>query len=344
MTLNTLGNSGMFVSKACLGTMNFGITHPMASVRQEDATRIIGTFLDAGHNLIDSADIYSAGEAEEVVGRAIARRRDDVVISTKAAAPSGPGPNDKGASRRYLTRALEASLRRLGTDYIDLYQVHHWDPHTPIEETIATLDGFVRVGKVRYIGVSNFTAAQIVKAQWAAQRLNAAPIISIQPQYSLVARYIEAEVLPTAQELGMGALVWSPLGGGLLTGRYQRQSAPDDDSRIARLRRAGSPTGDALADDLMREENFTVAETVVRIAGELGQTPAAVALAWIAHRPGVTSIIIGPRTVEQLTANTAALELPLPEAAVAELEQVSRHTLLLPVNGAQDPHAPVQLL
>jgi aryl-alcohol dehydrogenase-like predicted oxidoreductase len=217
----SLGRSGLKVSRLCLGTMSFGFgVGGVGAVDETEAKRIIGAFLDAGHNIIDTADVYNGGQAEEIVGKAVRATRESVLIATKVFMPQGSGPNDGGLSRLHLTRALDSSLRRLGTDYIDLYQCHHPDPDTPIAETMATLDGFVRAGKVRYVGCSNFTASQIVEAQWAAERIHGAPLISLQPQCSLLARDIEAEILPICHRHGLGTLIWGPLGGGVLTGRY----------------------------------------------------------------------------------------------------------------------------
>src|SRR4051794_22660917 len=204
----TLGRSGLKVSRACLGAMNFGTAD--APCDESEAHRITDAFLDRGNNFIDTANVYTGGGSEQVVGRAIKTRRESVVLATKARGPQGSGPNDVGLSRVHLTRALEASLRRLGTDYVDLYQCHAWDPDTPIEETMSALDGFVRAGKVRYIGCSNFNGAQIVEAQWAAERIGGTPFVSLQPRYSLVARDIETDILPTCQRQGLGTLVYSP--------------------------------------------------------------------------------------------------------------------------------------
>lgn len=209
MEYSKLGRSGLSVSQAALGTMNFG-TGTKGSCDGQEATAIIGEFLDAGGNLIDTANIYNGGQSEEIVGRAIADRRDDVVLATKGGGPRGSGPNSTGLSRLQLTRALEGSLRRLDVDHIDLYQCHVWDPATPLEETMATLDGFVRSGNVRYLGCSNFTAAQIVDAQWTAQQLGATGFVSSQPHYSLLAREIEAEILPTCAQQGIGAITYGP--------------------------------------------------------------------------------------------------------------------------------------
>ncbi|WP_406095916.1 aldo/keto reductase [Kitasatospora purpeofusca] len=320
-----LGNSGLKVSRACLGTMNFGPAGGVGvgSCDEADARRILDSFLDAGHNVIDTADAYTGGESERIVGRAVAGRRDSVVLATKAFLPQGPGANDRGLSRAHLTRALDASLRRLGTDHIDLYQCHQWDPETPIDETMATLDGFVSSGKVRYIGCSNFTAAQIVESQWAAERRGGTPFVSLQSQYSLLARGIEPELLPTCERHGLGTLTWSPLGGGVLTGRYLRDTAPDRTSRIGRLLNSPSPLARAWAEDLLTERNLDIADESARIAADLGTTSTAVALAWLRQRPGVTSVIIGPRTLDQLDENLAGFTLQLPADAIARLDGIS---------------------
>src|SRR5437667_5723929 len=228
-----MGSSGLKVSRSCLGAMNFG-TSKDAPCSEDEARRIIDAFLDRGNNFIDTANVYTGGQSEEVVGRAIKSRRETVVLATKARGPQGSGPNDAGLSRLHLTRALEASLRRLDTDYIDLYQCHFPDADTPIEETMATLDGFVQSGKVRYIGCSNFSGSQIVEAQWAAEKVNGTPFISLQPRYSLVARDIETDILPACERHGLGTLVYSPLAGGVLTGKYKRGEPPPADTRYGR--------------------------------------------------------------------------------------------------------------
>ncbi|GII76190.1 aldo/keto reductase [Sphaerisporangium rufum] len=339
MDYATMGRSGLRVSRACLGAMNFGTGHAFAGCDEAEATRIIGAFLDAGHNFIDTADAYTGGQSEEIVGRAVRGRRESVVLATKAFMPQGDGPNHRGLSRLHLTRALEASLRRLGTDHLDLYQCHGWDDGTPIEETMATLDGFVRSGKVRYLGCSNFTAAQIVEAQWAADRIGGTPFVSLQPQYSLVARSIEAEILPACRRHGLGTAVWSPLGGGVLTGRYRRDEAPEPESRLRRLLDSPLPAARTWAGTLLNDRNLDIADEVRKVAAGLGATPAAVALAWVAGRPGVTSVIIGPRTLDQLHANLTGLTLDLPADAADHLDQISRSTTITPVNGMTAPRA-----
>jgi aryl-alcohol dehydrogenase-like predicted oxidoreductase len=318
----TLGRSGLKVSRICLGAMNFG-TAAGFGVNDGRARPIIDAYLDAGHNFIDTAGNYHAGQSEEIVGRAVRGKRDAVVIATKGFMPTGPGPNDRGLSRVHLSRALDASLRRLGTDHIDLYQCHFPDPDTPIEETMATLDGFVRSGKVRYLGCSNFTASQIIEAQWAAERLGATPFISLQAQYSLIARAIEAEILPVCANQGLGTLVWSPLGGGILAGRYRPGADPQPDTRVGRLLASGDPRARKWANDQLTDRNLEIAEEVGKIATELDTTPAAIALAWVRSRPGVTSVIIGPRTVEQLQQNLTAFDLELPAELVSRLDEAS---------------------
>ena len=319
MTYTTLGASGLKISGAALGTMNFGLSGGVRGCDEPAAARIVGAFLDAGHNLIDTADGYAGGESEHIVGRAIAHRRDEVVLATKAFLPQAPGPNNRGLSRAHLTRALEASLRRLGTEHIDLYQCHKWDASTPIAETMATLDGFVRSGKVRYLGCSNFTAAQLVEAQWA----SGSALISLQPEYSLLNRGIEAEILPACARHGLGVLAWSPLGGGVLAGRYRRDRPPPPDTRVARLRELPAPMARAWAGSMISPRYLSIAAQVATVAEGLGRAPADVALAWVRQRPGVTAVIIGPRTPEQLAGNLAALALDLPPAAVAELDAIS---------------------
>ena len=310
-----LGNSGLKVSRACLGAMNFGTAG--APCEEDEARRTIDAFLDAGNNFIDTANVYTGGQSEQVVGRAVAAKRDAVVIATKARGPQGSGPNDVGTSRVHLTRALEASLRRLGTDYVDVYQMHAWDGDTPIEETMATLDGFVKAGKVRYIGCSNYTGSQIVESQWAAERINATHFISLQPRYSLVAREIEQDILPAAQRHGLGTMVYSPLGGGVLTGKYRRGEALPSDSRLARR-------GEAMAEMALTDKNYAIVEAVEKTAEQLDATPTAVALAWVLSRRGVTSVIIGPRSQAQLEENLPGFDLDLPQEAISALNDASR--------------------
>jgi len=310
----TLGRSGLHVSRACLGSMMFGHS-TTAPCNEDEARRIIDGFLGGGSNFIDTANGYTGGESEEVVGRAIKAKRDEVVLATKGFMPIGEGPNDRGLGRKYLTRALEESLRRLGTDYIDLYQCHRPDADTPIEETMATLHGFVQSGKVRYIGCSNWTGSQIVEAQWAAQRIAGSPLVSLQPPYSLVSRKIEEDVLPTCQRQGVGTMIYSPLGGGVLTGKYRRGEEPPVDSRFGR---------GAMWGRMLNDQNLDAADELGKVAAELGATPTAVGIAWVLSRRGVTSVIIGPRTFDQFQQNMAGFDLRLDQAVVKRLSDATR--------------------
>jgi aryl-alcohol dehydrogenase-like predicted oxidoreductase len=286
-----------------------------APCNEQEADRIVSAFLDGGGNFIDTANRYTGGESEEVVGRAIKARRDDVVLATKGFMPIGEGPNDRGLGRKYLTRALEGSLRRLGTDYIDLYQCHGPDPETPIEETMATLHGFVQSGKVRYIGCSNWTGSQIVESEWAAAKIGGTPFVSLQPPYSLTSRRIEDDVLPACQRHGLGTMIYSPLGGGVLTGKYKRGEAPPADSRAAR--------GGAW-NRMLDDQSLDAADAVGKVAAELGATSTAVAIAWVLVRRGVTSVIIGPRTFDQYQQNMEGFELSLDPAVVKRLSDATR--------------------
>jgi aryl-alcohol dehydrogenase-like predicted oxidoreductase len=325
MSFVTLGRSGLKVSRACLGTMTFGNLE--WGTDEKESHRIVDAFLDAGHNFVDTADVYNAGASEEIVGRAIAKKRGDVVLATKGYNVMGSGPNDRGSSRAHLTRALEDSLRRLGTDHIDLYQLHSWDHDTPIEESMATLDGFVRSGKVRYTGCSNFFASQLVEAQWAAQRLGATPLVSLQPQYSLIWRDIELDVLPTATRHGMGIIVWSPLGGGMLTGKYAKGGALPADGRLSQ---GSDMHAEGMRQLTLTDRNFGIVAEVAKVAGELDTTATAVSLAWLLGRPGVTAVIIGPRTVDQLEQNLAGFDLALPLESAKRLSRVSRLPVTYP--------------
>ena len=318
----SLGNSGLKVSPICLGTMNFG--NEQWGCDEPTSVKIIDAYLGAGHNFIDTANVYAGGRSEEIVGRAIASRRDDVVLATKGFNPDGPGANNWGNTRANLTRSLENSLRRLGTDYVDLYQCHAWDPTTPLEETMATLDDFVRDGKVRYIGCSNWLASRIVEAQAIARTNGSTPLVSLQPQYSLIVRDIEIDILPTAKRHGLGVIVWSPLGGGLLTGKHSKAKAADD-SRFGKVNEGD--IWELLKRSLFTDRNFEIVDKVGEIAASLGTTHTAVAVAWTLAQDGVTSAIIGPRTVEQLEDNLTAGELALSDAVLKDLDRTSRGPL-----------------
>jgi aryl-alcohol dehydrogenase-like predicted oxidoreductase len=294
----------------------------------------------AGVNLIDTADVYSEGASEEFVGEALVGRRDDVLVATKARFTMGPGVNDAGLSRHHLVRACEASLRRLRTDYIDLYQVHEWDGCTPVEETLAALDQLVSSGKVRYVGCSNFSGWHVMKSIAASQREHLVRYVSEQIHYTLQARDAERELLPVAVDQGLGVLVWSPLAGGLLSGKYRRgQEAP-----------AGSRHLTEWDEPPVADEStlYDIVDVLVEIGAAHGVSAAQVALAWLIGRPGVTSVIVGSRTDEQLADNLAAADLQLSQAEVDRLEQVSRPRLPYPywhqLNSASERLSPADLV
>ncbi len=320
-----LGRSGLRISRLTLGTMTFGGAGQFRNVGATDvagARRQIDMALEAGVNLIDTADIYSGGRAEEIVGEALGARRDRVLLATKARFPMGAGPNDAGLSRQHLIEACEASLRRLRTDHIDLYQVHEWDGQTPLEETLGALDDLVRGGKVRYVGASNFAGWQVMKALGIAARTGLPAFVSQQVYLSLQERSAEYEIVPSAFDQGLGLLIWSPLAGGLLSGKYRRGQAPPPGSRHA------SEWDEPPVYD--ESKLFDTIETLVAIAEDRGVSAAQVALAWLLARPAVTSVIVGARTDEQLADNLAAASLQLTADEQARLEQVSRPPLIYP--------------
>src|SRR3954447_23915809 len=325
MDYRELGRSGLRVSALTLGTMTFGGGGKFASVGSTDvegAKRQVAMALDAGVNMIDTADVYSDGASEEILGKALGDRRDDVLIATKARMTMGPGPNDAGLSRHYLIRACEASLRRLGTDYIDLYQVHEWDGVTPMEETLRALDDLVRSGKVRYVGCSNFSGWQMSKALGVSDRLGLERYVSQQVYYSLQARDAEYEIVPACLDQGVGILVWSPLAGGLLSGKYRRGEQGPEGSR--HLTDWGEPP--------VRDEDATydVIDALVEIGEGHGVSAAQVALAWLLGRPAVASLVVGARTDDQLADNLASAELTLSDDERARLDEVSRPPLIYP--------------
>jgi aryl-alcohol dehydrogenase-like predicted oxidoreductase len=316
MEYHQLGRAGVLVSELCLGTMTFG------READEDTSRaIMDRFLAAGGNFVDTADGYGAqrGLSEQIVGRALAGRRDEVVVATKVRFPTGGGPNDRGLSRRHIRMAVDTSLTNLGTEWIDLYQVHSWDPHTPLQETLSTLNDLVRDGKVRYIGASNFAAWQLAKALGLASVHDWEPFISLQPTYSLVTRDIEREILPLCLSEGVAVLPYGPLAGGMLTGKYRPDEQPPPHTR------AGGDESVARGMSFrMNERGFAIADTVRRVAEELGKTAAQVALKWVATRPGVTSPILGARTVEQLDDNLGAVGWDLDRETADVLTMASR--------------------
>jgi aryl-alcohol dehydrogenase-like predicted oxidoreductase len=325
MEYRQLGRSGLRVSEITLGTMGFGGSGWAAAVGQIDvdgARRQIALARDAGVNLFDTADVYSGGTSEEILGQALGSDREDVLIATKVRMPMGDGPNDAGLSRHHIIRGAEASLRRLGTDYIDLYQVHEWDGHTPLEETLDTLDGLVRAGKVRYIGCSNYAAWQVTKALGISDRLGLQRFASQQIYYSLQAREAEYELVPVSLDQGLGILVWSPLAGGLLTGKYRRDH-PDPEVGRQLTEWDEPPVRD-------QEQLYDIVEVLVEIAEARGISAAQVALAYTLGKPGVTSVIVGARLEEQLVDNLEAAELALTDEERARLDEASALPLLYP--------------
>jgi aryl-alcohol dehydrogenase-like predicted oxidoreductase len=320
MDYRTLGSSGCAVSSLCLGTMTFG-TEADETVSHQQLDR----FVDAGGTMVDTADTYSAGRSEEIIGRWFASRpaevTEPVVLATKGRFPVGrdTSPNGAGLSARHLTRALDASLRRLGRDAVDLYQVHSFDALTPMEETLRTLDQFVRAGKIRYYGLSNFTGWQLTKAVHLARALNVAGPVTLQPQYSLLAREIEWEIVPAVIDAGMGMLPWSPLGGGWLSGKYRRDQRPAGATRLGEDPGRGMEAWERRGTD----RTWHVIDAVQKVAEDRGVSMAEVALAWVNDRPAVSSTILGARTMEQLEVNLRSAGLHLSGAETAALDAAS---------------------
>jgi aryl-alcohol dehydrogenase (NADP+) len=314
MRMRTLGGTGIKVSPYCLGAMMFGA---WGNRDHEDSIRIIHAALDGGINFVDTADVYSAGESEEIVGQALRGRRDDVVLATKAHSPMGEDPNMRGNSRRWIVREVESSLRRLQTDYIDLYQMHRPDPDTDIDETLSALSDLVRSGKVRAIGSSTFPAEQIVEAQWVADRRGHERFRCEQPPYSILVRGIEAGVLPTCQKYGMGVIVWSPLAGGWLTGRFRKDT--DVDMTRGRAQRLPLRFDPALP---ANQAKLAAVEELIKIAADAGSSLIHLALAFVTTHSAVTSAIIGPRTMDQLTDLLAGATVTLDDDILDRIDQI----------------------
>jgi aryl-alcohol dehydrogenase-like predicted oxidoreductase len=342
MEQRQLGRSGLRLSALTLGTMTFGGRGNFANVGSTDvdaARRQIDLCLDRGVTCIDTADVYSDGWSEEILGEALGNRRDRVVLATKARFPMGDGPNDAGVSRHHLVAACEASLRRLKTDHIDLYQVHEWDGQTPLDETLEALDTLIKAGKIRYAGCSNHSAWHLMKALGVADAHGYERYVSQQIHYTLQAREAEYELVPIALDQGVGILVWSPLAGGLLSGKYRRgQQGPEGSRQLTDWNEPPVRDEDALYD---------IVDALVEIGEGHGVSAAQVALAWLLRRPGVASIVIGARTEEQLTDNLAAADLQLSDAEHDRLEELSRPPLLYPywhqANTAADRLGPADL-
>jgi len=312
-----LGRTGLLVSELCLGTVAFGWEGS-----EETSRAIIDRFLEAGGNFIDTADCYgeNPGASEETIGRALKGRRQKIVLATKGFFRTGPAANDVGLSRVHIMQAVEASLKRLQTDYIDLYYAHCWDNRTPLEETLSVLDNLVRSGKVCYLGASNFAAWQLMKALGVSDRYGWQRFACLQPLYSLVARDIERELLPLCSEEGLGVIAWSPLGGGLLSGKYSREKTPPSDSRLGRA----SDFAEVNWRRLATERNFRILDTVRRVAEARGKSCAQVSLAWVGQQPHITVPIIGARTIEQLEDNLSSVGLGLTPEEIKTLDDVSQ--------------------
>jgi aryl-alcohol dehydrogenase-like predicted oxidoreductase len=318
MDYRTLGHSGCAVSAFGLGTMTFGVETDEPGAHEQ-----LDRFVEAGGTLVDTADVYGDGRSEEIIGRWLASRpaavTEPVVLATKGRFPLDGSPNGAGLSARHLTRALEASLRRLGVEAVDLYQVHAFDPWTPLEETVRTLDGFARAGKIRYWGLSNFTGWQLTKAVHLARALDAAGPVTLQPQYSLLVREVEWEIVPAAMDAGLGLLPWSPLGGGWLSGKYQRGQRPSGATRLGEDPNRGMEAYDRRG----TARTWDVIDAVQKIAEQRGVSMAEIALAWVSDRPAVASTILGARTAAQLETNLHAADLHLSPAETAALNAAS---------------------
>jgi aryl-alcohol dehydrogenase-like predicted oxidoreductase len=318
MQYRLLGRSGTAVSNLALGTMTFG-----TETDEKGAHDQLDRYRDSGGNLIDTADVYSGGTSEEIIGRWMAAHpghRGQIVLATKGRFPLADGANDHGLSRQHLRLALEASLRRLRTDWIDLYQVHAHDPLTPIEETLRFLDDAVRAGKINYLGLSNFTGWQLQQAVDTATHLGLSVPVTLQPQYNLLVREIEWEIVPASQANGLGLLPWSPLGGGWLTGKYSKQERPSGPTRLGENPDRGVEAYDRRSG---RQRTWDVVDAVRAVADELGVTMAQVALAWLSDRPAVTSVILGARTTAQLEDNLQAADLHLSAEQTKRLDAAS---------------------
>jgi aryl-alcohol dehydrogenase-like predicted oxidoreductase len=314
MEYRTLGRTGVVVSPLCLGAMMFGA---WGNRDHDDSIRIIHSALDAGVNFIDTADVYAQGESEVIVGKALAGgRRDDVVVATKFHGRMGEGPNRRGNSRRWIMQAVDGSLRRLRTDWIDLYQAHRPEPGVDVDETLGGLTDLVRAGKIRYLGSSTFPAHEIVEAQWTAERLGRERFVCEQPPYSLLVRGVEADVLPVCAKYGMGVISWSPLAGGWLSGRYRKGQEMPQSTRAQRIPRRY---------DLSLPENqrkLELADELARLAEEYGVTLIHLALAFVLRHPAVTAAIIGPRTMEQLESQLGAVDVRLDDELLDRIDEI----------------------
>ncbi|MFP4644487.1 MAG: aldo/keto reductase [Spirochaetales bacterium] len=328
MDLTLLGKTGVKVSELCLGAMTFG-----REANESESRAILDAFVDAGGNFIDTADVYSRGASEEIVGRWLAgKRREDFVVATKVRFPMGEGPNDTGLSRKHIMDGVHSSLRRLGTDYIDLYQVHAWDPLTPIEQILRTLNDLVRSGKVRYIGASNFKGWQLQKALEVSERLGLERFVCLQPQYNLLSRATEWEVLDVCEHEGVGVIPWSPLRGGWLSGKFHRgMSEPPSGSRIEMAEKQGWAESWAAYNN---EFTWEVVDALHEVAKDAGKSPAQVAINWLLCNKTVTAPIIGARTLEQLSDNLGGAGWRLNESQLAKLNDASSMAVTYPYDAS----------
>lgn len=321
MQYSQLGNTGVFVSRICLGAMTFGgkggIFEAIGGLQQHDVDTLVGNSLDAGVNFIDTANVYAAGESETLTGKALGNKRKDVVLATKVFGRMGPGANQVGSSRLHIMQEVEASLQRLGTDYIDLYQLHQFDKLTPLEETLGALTDLVRQGKVRYIGCSNFAAWQIMKANGASAAEHLEKFVTLQAYYSIAGRELEREIIPALLDQKMGLLVWSPLAGGFLTGKYKRTGKAGNET--ARREKFVFPP-------VNLERGYDIVDAMDRIGKKRGASVAQTALAWLLHKPGVTSVIIGARNAQQLKDNLGSSDIQLEETDMKQLDEISALT------------------
>ncbi|MBZ5605770.1 MAG: aldo/keto reductase [Acidobacteriia bacterium] len=317
MQFQQLGNTGVFVSRLCLGAMTFGgkgtMFDAIGALGQKETDELVGQSLDGGINFIDTANIYAAGESEMLVGKALGARRKDVVIATKVFGRMGPGPNEVGLSRLHIMQSAEASLKRLGTDYIDLYQIHGFDPLTPLEETLGALSDLVRQGKVLYIGCSNLAAWQIMKSLGISEARGLEKFVTLQAYYSIAGRELERELVPLIEDQKLGLLPWSPLAGGFLSGKFTRAGSADQDARRTKF---NFPPVDL-------EKGYDIVEAMQKVANRHGASVPQIALAWLLHQPAVTSVIIGAKKASQLKDNLGAIEVKLPADDLAELNKVS---------------------
>ena len=309
MEYRRLGNSGLKISEVGLGGNNFGWW-----ADEQTSNTVVNHAIDTGINFIDTADVYDRGHSEEFVGKAVKSKRSQVIIATKFGAPMGDGPNERGGSRYYIMKAVDASLKRLQTDYIDLYQIHFPDPTTPIEETLRALEDLVRAGKVRYIGCSNFAAWQLCEALWTSRANNLQSFVTVQPRYNLFDRRIETELVPCCQAYGIGVIPYSPLAGGLLTGKYRQGEEPPEGRLSGQMPQSTGLFSEANWNKLAKWEAF---------ATKHGHTMGELAIAWLLSKPWLSTVIAGARRIEQVSANVAAAEWKLTTEEVAEVEATS---------------------